>query len=139
MTDKIYGLPHANDHLVKLDSASDGSRYSFFIRQEPDRTYVAAQRWPRNDNTDISALLPKSRYALSQPADRDDLCATLRHLVLPVLEQSRDLVCPHCNQWIGDPENSDIAAISLSHDLDQCEADQVPHGVTVYRQETADD
>ena len=33
----------------------------------------------------------------------------------------RDLVCPHCDQWIGDPTNSDISSISISHDLDSCE------------------
>jgi hypothetical protein len=121
MTDKIYGLPHGNDSIAKI------GKQTFFIRQEPDRTYVASQRWVlirpdgwRSHNTDITALLPKNRYALSQRADRDDLCATLRDHVLPLLEQYRDLFCPHCLQWIGDPENSDIAAISRSHDLDRC-------------------
>ena len=110
MTEKIYGLPHGNDSIAKIGTQM------FFIRQQPDRTYVAAQP----HNIDISGLLPKSRYALSQRADRDDLCATLRDHVLPLLEQYRDLFCPHCDQWIGDQDNSDIAAISISHDLDRC-------------------
>ena len=55
MTEKIYGLPHGNDSIAKIGTQM------FFIFQEPDRTYVAAQRWPRNDNTDITGLLPKTR------------------------------------------------------------------------------
>lgn len=77
MIEKIYGLAHGNDSILKIGTQM------FFIRQEPDRTYVASQP----HNIDITALLPKNRYALSQPADRDDLCATLRHHVLPLLEQ----------------------------------------------------
>jgi len=32
-----------------------------------------------------------------------------------------DLHCPHCALWIGDPDDPDIADISLSHDIDACD------------------
>ena len=32
-----------------------------------------------------------------------------------------DLTCPHCNEWIGDPDNADIASISVRHDISKCE------------------
>lgn len=31
-----------------------------------------------------------------------------------------DLICPHCDRWIGDPENIDIADFSEDHDVDAC-------------------
>ena len=31
-----------------------------------------------------------------------------------------DLICPHCDIWIGDPENIDIAEFSVVHDVLAC-------------------
>ena len=33
----------------------------------------------------------------------------------------RDLSCPHCDRWIGDPDDPDIATVSVEHDIDECE------------------
>tara|TARA_B100000949_G_C14189007_1_gene410887 strand:+ start:329 stop:559 length:231 start_codon:yes stop_codon:yes gene_type:complete len=35
-------------------------------------------------------------------------------------ERYPDLRCPHCNVWIGDPDDPDIATVSVKHDLDEC-------------------
>jgi hypothetical protein len=32
----------------------------------------------------------------------------------------RDLSCPHCDRWIGDPDDPDIATVSVEHDIDEC-------------------
>ena len=121
-TDTLFALPHgtANDYIFTI------AGHSFLIRQELTQTQVAAQ-WPRQGRDrgtrqiDVSALLQDDRYTLSDADSKAELRRELLAL-LPTLEQYAGmLVCPHCDRWIGDPENSDIAAISLNHDLDQCE------------------
>jgi len=36
-------------------------------------------------------------------------------------DYGRGLFCPHCHLWIGDPDDPEIAHISIDHDLSECE------------------
>ena len=36
-------------------------------------------------------------------------------------DYGRGLFCPHCNLWIGDPADPEIAHLSIDHDLSECE------------------
>jgi len=48
-------------------------------------------------------------------------CREYIDLLHGVKDQYVDLTCPHCNEWIGDPDNEDIASISVRHDISKCE------------------
>jgi hypothetical protein len=57
--------------------------------------------------------------ATSEIFDSNGTKITLTGYVYP--DYGRGLVCPHCDLWIGDPEDPEIAAVSIEHDVGMCE------------------
>jgi hypothetical protein len=57
---------------------------------------------------------------LAQARERIDEIAGWADRTLTAIKDHPDLYCPHCNMWIGDVHNRDIADFSEAHDVSAC-------------------